>query len=89
MALFKYPNSKNWWYEFHFAGQLIRETTVLDSRTSVIKITMVNIFAIRYSIFDAEALTMVREGGVWIQWPAKPAILGARWRSGRTGAVEN
>src|SRR5882672_2126383 len=33
MALFRYPNSQNWWYEFRFAGQRIRETTKTRSRT--------------------------------------------------------
>lgn len=27
MAVFRYPNSRNWWYEFRFAGQRIREST--------------------------------------------------------------
>jgi hypothetical protein len=32
MALFQYPNSRNWWYEFRFAGQRIRESTKTRSR---------------------------------------------------------
>jgi len=32
MALFRYPNSQNWWYEFRFAGQRIRESTKTRSR---------------------------------------------------------
>jgi integrase len=32
MALFKYPNSRVWWYDFQFAGQRIRESTKTRSR---------------------------------------------------------
>jgi integrase len=32
MALFRYPNSKNWWYEFQFSGQRIRESTKTKSK---------------------------------------------------------
>lgn len=32
MALFRYKNSNNWWYEFQFAGQRIRESTKTSSR---------------------------------------------------------
>ncbi len=32
MALFHYPNSRNWWYEFWFAGQRVRESTKTRSR---------------------------------------------------------
>src|SRR5262249_20343529 len=33
MALFRYPNSKVWWYEFHFAGQKVRESAKTRSKT--------------------------------------------------------
>src|SRR5262245_12724252 len=33
MALFKYPKSKVWWYEFHFAGQKVRESAKTRSKT--------------------------------------------------------
>ncbi len=33
MALFRYPGRKTWWYEFHFAGQKIRESTRSRSKT--------------------------------------------------------
>lgn len=33
MSIFRYPNSQNWWYEFRFAGQRIRESTKSRSRT--------------------------------------------------------
>jgi len=32
MALFRYKNSNNWWYEFQFAGQRIRESTKTSSK---------------------------------------------------------
>ena len=32
MALFKYPNKKTWWYEFHFAGQKVRESAKTRSK---------------------------------------------------------
>ncbi|MGZ7056781.1 MAG: hypothetical protein ACXVK3_14760 [Candidatus Angelobacter sp.] len=32
MALFRYPNSNNWWYEFQFSGQRIRESTKTKSK---------------------------------------------------------
>jgi integrase len=32
MALFKYPNSRVWWFDFQFAGQRIRESTKTRSR---------------------------------------------------------
>lgn len=33
MALFKYPGKKTWYYEFHFAGQKVRESTKTRSKT--------------------------------------------------------
>src|SRR5215510_4985233 len=33
MALFRYPGKKTWWYEFHFAGQKIRESAKTRSKT--------------------------------------------------------
>jgi integrase len=33
MALFRYPNRKTWWFEFHFAGQKIRESAKTRSKT--------------------------------------------------------
>lgn len=33
MSIFRYPNSQNWWYEFRFAGQRVRESTKSPSRT--------------------------------------------------------
>ncbi len=33
MALFKYPGKKTWWYEFHFAGQKVRESAKTRSKT--------------------------------------------------------
>ena len=32
MALFKYPGKKTWWYEFHFAGQKVRESAKTRSK---------------------------------------------------------
>jgi hypothetical protein len=32
MALFRYKNSNNWWYDFQFAGQRIRESTKTSSK---------------------------------------------------------
>ena len=32
MALFRYPNRKTWWYEFHFAGQIVRESAKTRSK---------------------------------------------------------
>src|SRR5580700_7368620 len=32
VALFKYPGKKTWWYEFHFAGQKIRESAKTRSK---------------------------------------------------------
>ena len=32
MALFRYPGGKTWWYEFHFAGQKIRESAKTRSK---------------------------------------------------------
>jgi integrase len=32
LALFKYPGKKTWWYEFHFAGQKIRESAKTRSK---------------------------------------------------------
>ena len=32
MALFKYPGKKTWWYEFHFAGQKVRESAKTAQR---------------------------------------------------------
>lgn len=32
MALFRYKNSNNWWYELQFAGQRIRESTKTSSK---------------------------------------------------------
>jgi integrase len=32
MALFKYPGKKMWWYEFHFAGQKVRESAKTHSK---------------------------------------------------------
>jgi integrase len=32
MSLFRYPNKKTWWYEFHFAGQKIRESAKTRSK---------------------------------------------------------
>src|SRR5438270_850210 len=32
MALFKYPKKKTWWYEFHFAGQKVRESAKTRSK---------------------------------------------------------
>lgn len=32
MALFRYPKSRVWWYDFQFAGQRIRETTKTRSK---------------------------------------------------------
>jgi integrase len=33
MALFRYPGKKTWWYEFHFAGQKVRESAKTRSKT--------------------------------------------------------
>ncbi len=33
MALFKYPGKRTWWYEFHFAGQKVRESAKTRSKT--------------------------------------------------------
>ena len=33
MALFRYPGRKMWWYEFRFAGQLVRESAKTRSKT--------------------------------------------------------
>ncbi len=33
MALFRYPGRKMWWYEFRFAGQLVRESARTRSKT--------------------------------------------------------
>lgn len=33
MALFRYPGKKTWWFEFHFAGQKIRESAKTRSKT--------------------------------------------------------
>lgn len=33
MALFRYPGKKTWWYEFHFAGQKVRESAKTKSKT--------------------------------------------------------
>ena len=32
MALFRYPGKKTWWYEFHFAGQKVRESAKTRSK---------------------------------------------------------
>jgi hypothetical protein len=32
MALFRYPGKKMWWYEFHFAGQKVRESAKTRSK---------------------------------------------------------
>src|ERR1017187_5949787 len=32
MALFKYPGKKTWYYEFHFAGQKVRESAKTRSK---------------------------------------------------------
>jgi integrase len=32
MALFKYPGKKTWWFEFHFAGQKVRESAKTRSK---------------------------------------------------------
>ena len=32
MALFRYPNRKTWWYEFRFAGQIVRESAKTRSK---------------------------------------------------------
>src|SRR5947209_16149988 len=32
MALFRYPSKKTWWYEFHFAGQKVRESAKTRSK---------------------------------------------------------
>jgi hypothetical protein len=32
MALFKYPGKKTWWYEFHSAGQKVRESAKTRSK---------------------------------------------------------
>jgi integrase len=32
MSLFKYPGKKTWWYEFHFAGQKVRESSKTRSK---------------------------------------------------------
>jgi integrase len=32
MALFKHPGKKTWWYEFHFAGQKVRESAKTRSK---------------------------------------------------------
>lgn len=32
MSLFKYPGKKTWWYEFHFAGQKVRESAKTRSK---------------------------------------------------------
>jgi integrase len=32
VALFKYPGKKTWWYEFHFAGQKVRESAKTRSK---------------------------------------------------------
>src|SRR5215831_5057274 len=33
MALFRYPGKKTWYYEFHFAGQKVRESAKTHSKT--------------------------------------------------------
>jgi len=33
MALFRYPGRKMWWYEFRFAGQIVRESAKTRSKT--------------------------------------------------------
>src|SRR5262245_37907959 len=33
MALFRYPGKKTWWFEFHFAGQKIRDSAKTRSKT--------------------------------------------------------
>lgn len=32
MSLFRYPGKKTWWYEFHFAGQKVRESAKTRSK---------------------------------------------------------